>query len=97
MSGLIISNHASTRMQQRGLRRSDLDLIFSCASEMCDGSYFLSRKDVRREINRRKREIQKLERLKGKRIVIANETVVTCYHSQQEDQKQMLRKERDTK
>ena len=33
MNTLNISNHAVTRMNQRGLRHSDLDLILRCGSE----------------------------------------------------------------
>ena len=95
MSTLTLSNHAETRMRQRGLRLSDLELVLRCASEIGKDIYFLSRKDVHREIRRRKREIQALERLQGQKVVVAYETVVTCYRSNSRDQKRTLRRGRD--
>ena len=94
MSTIILSRHAEKRMRQRGLRNSDIDLINQCAS-LIGGDLFLSRKDVAREIHRRKQEIQALERLSGKKIALAGETIVTCYQSRQSDQKRMLRKGRE--
>ena len=82
-------------MRQRGLRTSDLDLILRCASEIGKDIYFLSRKNANREICRRKHEIQALERLQGHKVVVADETVVTCYRSNRRDQKRMLRKGRE--
>jgi len=95
MNTLTISKHAEIRMRQRGLRCSDLDLILHCGSEIRDGTYFLSRKDAEREICRRKREIQALERLQGQKVIVADETVVTCYRSNSRDQKRMLRTGRE--
>jgi len=92
MNTLTLSNHAKVRMRQRGLRRTDLDLVLRCASEIGEDVYFLSRKDAEREISRRKREIQALERLRDHKVVVADETVVTCYRSHCNDQKRMLRK-----
>jgi hypothetical protein len=95
MSSVNLSHHAETRMRQRGLRNSDIDLILQCASEIGDDLYFLSRKDVDREISRRKDEIQALERLRGQKVVVAEETVVTCYKSRRSDQRRFLRKGRE--
>ncbi len=95
MSALALSSHAEARMRQRGLRLSDLELVVHCASEIGEDIYFLSRKDAEREIRRRKREIQALERLQGHKVVVADETVVTCYRSHRRDQKRMLRNGRE--
>ena len=91
MTILTMSNHAETRMRQRGLRNTDVELILRCASEIGEDVYFLSRKDVERETQRRKREIQALDRLCGQKVVVAEDTIVTCYHSRRNDQKRMLR------
>jgi len=91
MSALFISHHAAIRMNQRGLRHSDLDLVLRCGSEVGDDIVFLSRQDADREISHRKQEIQALERLRGQKVVVADETVVTCYRSNIRDQKRMLR------
>ena len=82
-------------MRQRGLRSPDVDLIFRCASEIGEDIFFLSRKDAEREIRCRKNEIQALERLRGQKLVVAGDTVVTCYRSRRQDQKRMLRNGRE--
>lgn len=94
MNNLALSKHADRRMRQRGLRLADLDLMLMCASEIGEDVYFLSRKDAEREIQRRKREIQILERLRGQKVVVADETVVTCYRSGRSDQKRLFRRGR---
>jgi len=95
MTTLALSEHAKVRMSQRGVRRFDLDLVMDCASEIGEDVYFLSRQDAAREISRRKREIQALERLQGQKVVVVDETIVTCYRSQLGDQKRMLRRGRE--
>ncbi len=62
MSTLVLSRHAETRMRQRGLRSSDLDIILRCGSEI-DGDVFLSDKDVTREIQHLSGEIRHLTQL----------------------------------
>lgn len=96
MNALSLSNHAEARMRQRGLRLSDLQLILRCASEIGEDIYFLSRKDAEREIRQRKREIQALERLRGQKVVVEDDTIVTCYRSRRKDQKRLLRNRRES-
>ena len=95
MNPLVLSRHAETRMSQRGLRDSDVNLILRCATEIGEDLYFLTRKDVEREVRRRKQEIQALERLNGQKLVVAEETIVTCYKSRKYDQQRTLRRGRE--
>ena len=121
MSMLVLSPHAETRMRQRGMRPSDLNLIFHVGTAFGGDShdvYFLKDKDVRRESDRLsgeirrqkrsrspctrtdrererrrlKREIHVLERLRSRKLVVADRTVVTCYRSHRKDQKRMFRR-----
>ena len=125
MSMLALSRHAETRMRQRGMRPSDLDLILRCGSVIggdIHDVYFLKNKDVQREIDRLsgeirpqkrsrspcartgrerktrrlKREIHMLERLRSRKLVVADRTVVTCYRSHRKDQKRMFRRGRES-
>jgi hypothetical protein len=68
-----------------------MDIFLNCASEVQKDVYFLSSQDAKREISRRKREIQALERLEGKKVVVAQNTIVTCYHSKKNDRIRMFR------
>jgi len=95
MNTIILSYHAQARMRQRGIRNSDIELILQCGSAIGEDIYFLSRKDTEREIRRRKREIQALERLRNRKVVLCDGTVVTCYRSRRSDQKALLRRRRE--
>jgi len=65
MSMLVLSRHAETRMRQRGMRPSDLDLILRFGSVIggdIHDVYLLKNKDVQREIDRLNGEIRRQER-----------------------------------
>ena len=49
-------------------------------------------RDVAPEVANRKREIQTLERLKNRKVVINDEHVITAYPSRPTDQKRALRR-----
>lgn len=94
MSDISFCSHARTRMQQRGVRANDIELILSCATQIDENVYLLRRKDANREIERRKQEIQALERLRNQKVVFAGKKLLTTYASSQNDQKRMLRRGR---
>ena len=79
MSGLVYSHHAQARMQQRGLRKRDIELIVGLGTRVADDAYLLRRQDVDREIEVRRREIQALGRLRDHKVVMVDDTIVTCY------------------
>lgn len=85
-----ITDHAQRRMQQRGVRTEDLDLVIQCGSLVSKDSVLLLKKDVEREIRKRKREIQALERLKGCKLVIRDNAVITLYRPTKEQEKLLL-------
>ena len=92
MEGIMHSAHATQRMQQRGIRERDVDLILNCGTQIGGDSILLSDKDAAREIERRKHEIQALERLRGCKVVVSEGVVVTCYHTQTKHLKKLLRR-----
>jgi hypothetical protein len=92
-----VTRHAEMRMQQRGIRDSDLTLILDAATQVAPDAYLLTRADAAREIARRKREIQSIERLCGRKVVIEGGSVLTCYNSSQSDQRRTMRKGRATR
>mgnify|MGYP006875467982 CR=1 FL=1 len=59
------TKHAEERLQQRGFRKADVDLVLKAASEIGPKVYVLTDQDAAREIQLRKQEIQNLERLRG--------------------------------
>lgn len=121
MNTLVLSRHAETRMRQRGMRPSDLELVWRYGSAIGDDDhevYFLKHKDAQGEIDRLngeirrqtraqgpsahmdrerethhlKLEIHMLERLRGRKLVVAGGTVVTCYRSNRRDRKRMFQR-----
>lgn len=81
MLDLHLTHHAEVRMRQRGFRKSDVDLVLSVATRVADDVFFLTDRDAAREIEQRKREIQQLERLRGSRIIVEGNALVTLYHA----------------
>lgn len=81
MHDLRFTQHAETRMRQRGFRSADVSLVLSVATRVADDAFFLSDKDAAREIERRRHEIQQLERLRGTKLIVDCGNVITLYHS----------------
>lgn len=87
---LNFSEHALVRVRQRGLREDDVRAIMETGTAVDDDSLFLLGRDVDREVRRRKAEIATLERLRGCRVVVAGETVVTVYRPSRDTEKKIL-------
>ena len=91
MTNIIYTRHAETRMQQRAIRERDIPLIIELGTQVDDETWILLKRDVSREIDIRKREIQKLERLENRKVVMRGGHVITAYPSRPADQKRTLR------
>ena len=94
MTNISYTRHAETRMQQRAIRERDIPLIIELGTQVDDETWILLKRDVAREIDIRKREIQKLERLANCKVVMLGEHVITAYPSRAADQKRTLRRGR---
>lgn len=94
MHDLRFTQHAETRMRQRGYRNADVTLVLSVATRVAEDAFFLSDKDAAREIQRRRHEIQQLERLRGTKLIVERENVITLYHSDQKLSRQASSKRR---
>ncbi|MBC6441216.1 MAG: DUF4258 domain-containing protein [Rhodospirillales bacterium] len=93
MSNLTITNHASRRLQQRGMKQADIDFILTQGTEVDAEKIMLTDRDARRVIKglkepraglgikKRKLMIATAERLRGKAIIIADGRVITAYHN----------------
>ena len=92
MKSLIYTRHADQRMQQRGIRKRDVELVRRCGTRIDDRSLLLTKQDAEREITQRKREIQALERLRGCKLVLGGDLLVTLYHATTKQQKAAMRR-----
>ena len=89
---LSYSYHAVKRIQQRGILYKDINLIIEVGTAINDDSIVLLNHDVDREIKKRKKEIEMLERLRSVRIVLGSDnTVITAYHTNRKTEKKLLR------
>lgn len=80
MTDLALTNHAITRMAQRAILPSDLDIILTFGSEVDDG-ILVRHKDVE-NVERAIRELLKrIQKMKGKRIVVSEGQIITAYHA----------------
>ena len=76
---MIKTKHARRRMQQRGYRNTDIELVMQHGTDVDDG-YLLSNQDVHRVVKRLKRQIRKLEHLKGTYVVLGEGSeLITAY------------------
>lgn len=86
------SIHVSQRMQQRSMRKKDLNLVLEYGTQVDDDSFLLSNKDIAREKRRLKREIQALDRLRGVKVVIKVGVIVTSLRATKTQVKKVLRR-----
>lgn len=86
-------NYYLIRKVAGGLRESDIAMIVAAGTAVDADSLLLLAQDVDREIRRRKQEIGALERLRGCRVVIAGDQVVTIYRPSPRTEKRLLRGE----
>ena len=89
-----LTNHARTRMAQRSIRECDTDLILKIGTPIDSDSVFVLDKDVDREVRLLKQKIEAVERLRGIRAVLAEDTVVTIYRASARTEKRLLRHSR---
>jgi hypothetical protein len=94
MTGLTSTRHAEVRLSQRALRDADIAFLMGAATPLARNEWLLTNADVDREVAKHKREIQRIERLRGVKVVVAGDVVVTAYHSCQRDQRRTLRRGR---
>jgi hypothetical protein len=87
---LHLTDHALERMAQRGIRMSDLDLILEIGCEVDDG-YLVRDKDCRELETILKQFLNRVRRLKGKRVVVEDGCVVTTFHARRGELKRLLR------
>ena len=92
-----LSQHAVTRMSQRGFRSDDVEAVFSCGTQIAPDAFVMRRADVKREVASLKRRIQQMERLENLKVVAEGDTVITCYRSGPVDQRRTFRKGRSAR
>lgn len=90
MNGLSLTRHAVIRLAQRGISTSDADLILLIGSETPDG-FLVRDHDYAALEAALKRLLNRLSRLRGKRLVVAGKQLVTAYHARPKEQRRLRR------
>jgi hypothetical protein len=88
---LNFSKHGRSRAAQRNIKDIDVELVFSLGSEVADG-YLMRECDCLAAERELKREIQRIRRLRGKRLVVKNGVIVTVYHATARETTRVLRR-----
>lgn len=89
MNKLALTSHAAVRMAQRGLNLKDSELILLIGTEVDDG-YLVRSKDYQEVERMLKKLLQRLRRVVGKRLIVAEDRIVTAYHASSACQRQLL-------
>ena len=76
-----LSQHADTRMIQRGLRPEDVEAVLACRTRIVPDAFLMRCVDAGREVAWLKQRIGQIGRLKNWKVVVEGDTVITCYPS----------------
>jgi hypothetical protein len=90
MTSLNVSRHAVVRLAQRSLSVEDVDFIMMIGTEVEDGFVVLDR-DVNALGAELRSCLQRIERLKGKRLVIEGNRLITAYRAKAATERRLLR------
>jgi hypothetical protein len=90
MKGFTLSRHAIQRLGQRSISEADVDLVIGLGTEVQDG-YLMMERDCQILVEALKRDIQRIQRLSGKRVVIDGSHVVTAFRALPREERRLVR------
>jgi len=90
VSEQVVTRHALARMSQRGIGSDDLALITLIGTEV-EGGYFVRDKDCQAVERELKHLIDRVRRLRGKRVVVSDNHVISAYHTRRNKERRLLR------
>jgi hypothetical protein len=93
MSALVPTGHGAVRMAQRGFTMDDAELIALVGTEVEDG-YLVRHADYQEVEKTLKKLLERIRRIRGKRLVIATGRIITAYHASRGRQRRLLRNSR---
>ena len=80
MTSIAITCHGEARMSQRGIRKSDLDILLAHGTQTGPDRFMLRKRDAVKVIRELKKQIARLERLTSKEAVVVDGRLITAYH-----------------
>ena len=88
---LRFSKHGSARAAQRNFKDADVELVLTLGSEVADG-YLMRECDCLAAERELKSAIQRIRRLRGKRLVVKDGVIVTVFHATAKETARVLRR-----
>lgn len=88
---LDLTSHGRARMAQRAILPEDVELVVALGVEVADG-YLMTEKACRARQHELRRQIAHLDRLAGKRVILAGDRVVTAYHATRKRARRLIRR-----
>lgn len=86
-----LTKHAKVRIRQRAFQEDDIELLLNCASDIGDDAYLMMNQDIDREIRIMKHQIQRLEHLRGAKLVYTNGKIITVVRTGKKHRKHLLK------
>ena len=80
MTNLRITRHGEVRMSQRGIRKTDLEVILAHGTDIGRNRIMLTRRGAAKAIGALKKQVSMIERLTDKVLVVTDGRLVTAYH-----------------
>ena len=87
---MYLTSHAKKRLRQRGMRESDVSLIYRYGTQLGDG-ILLTRRDIQAATTELRKTITQLEHLKGRVVIVQTDAGITVYKASLKTQRKMLR------
>jgi hypothetical protein len=84
-----LTDHAVQRFAQRGFRIDDVEIIMELGTEVKDG-FLVLEKDIQAFDRALKSFRDRVLRLRGARLIVAEGAVITGYHADKRKQKALL-------
>lgn len=91
----MFTKHGQQRANQRGILASDIDLIRRYGAQVADRQcevIFMTNAAVEQAISDHKQQLQRIEHLRGCKVVIAGDRLVTVHHASRRHEKRLLRR-----
>jgi hypothetical protein len=86
-----LTDHALVRLAQRGILANDIELIMLLGTEVEDG-YLILERDLLVTERQLKRALGIVQRLRGKRLVMQHNKLITAYRASHRKEKLLLRR-----
>jgi hypothetical protein len=94
MIDIEMTRHADKRIQQRGISKSDIDIVLRYGEEIEGQGLLMTNKVADDIIGSLKSQIVKIERLRNTKLVVDGAAIITCYPCGNREKRRMKKRMR---